>query len=259
MPNTGIQPAFAPTLPIRLLPHAQGYSISALTLGQVAMATQRIMNYAGYEAVHGSSPEFADLRSVGTDVLALSQLEIEPFEEGSFIIPARLSEDEIRLGERALSGVDVLQRFVDSMELIATGNARTVSIGMIQAVEELGKITRREAHIEYSAFGLRSRREPTLLVVDERYVQQATKAKTSRRSTTVAPNELTGRITAVDLVKFTFTLRVNDVSVAGNYRDFLKDVMESSLGDTVRVYGEIEYDHNRTPIHIHAYEVLAIS
>src|SRR5688572_27148724 len=95
-PFTGAVPELAPRLPIRLLPRENGHVITALTLGQVATATQRILNYASYEVIHGPSPEFADLRSAESEVIALAQLEVEPFEEGSFVIPARLSENERR-------------------------------------------------------------------------------------------------------------------------------------------------------------------
>jgi hypothetical protein len=225
-----------------------------MTLSQVVATTQRILNYASYEAVHGSSPEFADLRSAENEVFELAELDVEPFEEGSFVIPAKLRERDIVVDkerQRTLSGVDVLDRFASAMDGISRGESHSVSIGMIQAVEDLGKITKREASIEYTAFGLQ---QPMSLVVDNSYVEKVVKTKLARRSTKTIPDTLDGVVTAVDIIRYTFALKVSPkVIVKGSYESMVADKLADSLGESVRIYGVVQYDHAGTPRHIRAF------
>jgi hypothetical protein len=257
-PVTGQQPDLAPALPIRLLPHDRGNSITALTLSQIAATTQRILNYASYEVVHGISPEFADLRSAENEVLELAQLDVDPsFAEGSFIIPAKLTEKEVEINGQRFSGVDVLQRFVDAMDAIGSNqNSYSVAIGMLQAVEELGRIINREALIEYSAFGLPGMStQSRMVVVDKSYIQKVANAKVRRRSTQVTPDVIEGKITAVDIVKFTFVLQVDKKRlVRGSYDSMVADQISTSLGKRVGIIGVIEYV-NLKPNHVRAFSV----
>jgi hypothetical protein len=102
-PCTGSQPEYAPRLPIRLFPSNISNSLSALTLSQTVACTQKILNYVSYEVVNGIQHYFSDLRSINEGVASLGKLSIDPFEEGSFVIPARLPAEPIEiqdLGEK---------------------------------------------------------------------------------------------------------------------------------------------------------------
>ncbi len=250
LPITGTPPTLAPRLPIRLLPYASKHSISAVTLGQVAAITQRILNYASYEVVHGIASEFADLRTAENEVFALAELTVEPFEEGSFIIPTKLSENDICINNQPFSGVQVLDRFVNAMQSIADGDAYAVSLGMIQAVEDLGKITRREASIEYFALGLQ-RQEPPRVLVDDAYVKLATKTKLKRRNIKTMPDTLEGVIVAIDLLKYTFSLKVDKSIVRGSYESIVAEKIANSLGESVKVHGVVQFERDQ-PRHIRA-------
>src|SRR5205807_443178 len=95
-PTIGLALPSAPRLPTRIIPQDDGRTISALSLCDAVDTTQRIVNYASYEAVNGVHLGFTDLRSTEAQpALRLAKLRIEPFEDGSFVIPATLPEETL--------------------------------------------------------------------------------------------------------------------------------------------------------------------
>ncbi len=211
------------------------------------------MTYASYELFHGDCPDFADLRSAEPEVLAAAQLTIDPFEEGSFVVPARLTEDAF--GDRSVTGAHVLQRFVDSLEAISNGNT-AISMGFVQTVEDLGRIIKREATVEYSAFGLPSMpTECKKLVIDSKYISRVTATKLKRRSKSYLPDLLEGVITAVDIIQFTFSIQIAPkIIVRGSYESLVQDKISTAVGERVKVMGVVEYV-NEQPRHIRAFTV----
>lgn len=244
-PTTGFEPHRAPRIPTRILPTHGGSYLSASTLKDTIDCTQRILRYVSYEVVHGVQPEFGDLRSAEESVLELAQLNVEPFEEGSFVIPAVMSEDEVLIGNVSYRSQQVLDRFAEVITNI--GNAKfPTSIGLVNAIEELGKITRREAdRIEYYPTVSYQFESPTL-TVDEDYIRIVSRSREERQNPSIRPDHVRGVITAVDLVKGTFNLRLMDrTSVRGRYEAFIAEQMARALNREVEISGVVESINNR--------------
>jgi hypothetical protein len=265
MPDIVAQQELAPRLPTRIVPATGGNSVSAATLQDSLHYTQKIVNYSAFEAVFGPRLDFADLRSVDAKVLKLGKLYVEPFEEGSFVIPAQLSEETIDVSvdgrDRSVSARDVLARFVEVMEGVASGVNFAVSMGMVQAIEELGKITRKEAsRIEYFPVGFAGHAsKPRRVVVNKDYLDTVIRYRIGRQSPMVVNDTLEGTLTAIDLVEGKFKLRMADrTSVPGTYMPLMKDAMIQSLDRRVRITGVVEYKKRHTPTHIRALAVEAL-
>lgn len=59
---SGILPTEPPPIDTRILPRGRSCSLSLRSVSEVADLTQKLADYAGYDAVHGPNPDFADLR-----------------------------------------------------------------------------------------------------------------------------------------------------------------------------------------------------
>src|SRR5262249_42514693 len=146
-------------------------------------------------------------------VLELARLRVEPFDVGSFVIPGILAEDPIVIpvnGQtNAFTGHGVLERFVEIMNGAASrGGPSQTSVGALQAIEELGKILRREAVlIEYRPMGFSQEpTEPTSILVDRQYVDAVSANRKFRVDPRSAPDQLNGVLTAVDLAESKFKM-----------------------------------------------------
>lgn len=69
----------------------------ATILSEVTQLTQKLADYAGYDVVYGPNPNFADLRSLSSEVTRFTKLTSEPFEVGGFTIPARFESDPVEI------------------------------------------------------------------------------------------------------------------------------------------------------------------
>ena len=252
-PALGLIPPSSPKLPTRIVPRNGGNSISALTLVDTVAATQRILNFASYEAIYGIHLDFSDLRSLEAHVLDLAKLHVEPFDDGSFIIPAGLGEDGYGISVEGVNKEfypsDVLARFVDLMEGVARDGARfQACIGAVQAIEELGKVIRREANtIEFYPVGFKGNWQNSKRIsVDQAYVDVVSAAKKLRQDPRTQADNVEGILTAVDLLRGTFKVRLQKrQSVSGTYTQFMEDRMIRSLGRRVRLFGNAEYRDQR--------------
>jgi hypothetical protein len=252
-PALGVIHASAPKLPTRIVPRDGGNTISVLTLIDTVAATQRILNFASYEAIYGVHLDFSDLRSLESHVLELAKMHVEPFEDGSFVIPASLGQDgfgvTVEGTKKELYPADVLSRFVDMMDGVARDGPRfQACIGAIQAIEELGKVLRREAAtIEYYPIGFGGYcQSPKRIHVDQAYVDLVSAARKSRQDPRIKPDHLEGTLTAVDLIRGTFKVKTEErQTISGTYTPFMEDRMISSLGRPVRLFGDAEYRHFR--------------
>jgi hypothetical protein len=257
MPNIGIQPELIPRLPMRLLPFTNGHSVSSSTVRDSIDVTQRIFSYVGHDLVLGPQAEFDDLRRTderGRQIKELARMQIEPFDEGSFVIPFVLSEQLVNFDGRELSGHDVLARFVDVMESLGTerANEQPISIGLLQTIEDLGRITRREANIEYSAT-VKNRRQK--LVVDGRFLETVATARKRRLCPTSRPDSVEGYLIAIDLEKGHLRLKLKDGHksvVKGTFERLAEPKLIECVNRLVRLSGVIEYVNNR-PSHIRTF------
>jgi hypothetical protein len=239
-----------------LIPLNGSPRLSAKTISETITLTQAIVQYAGHDAYHGSNPDFADLRSLDPEVLGLTRLSIEPFEEGSFVIPARLEAIPVQApsaeGGRTITTEDVVRRFDAILEILQKPRASSeVSIGAIQVVESLGRVIRREAEaIEFSSFDALG--QPSLSRrVDGDFIARVNEIRQSRRSTQATLDELEGQVTALDIMegRLQLSIKGRQRRVTGHFsRMFLPSLLDS-LGRPVRLRGLVSR-RRKAPISI---------
>jgi hypothetical protein len=244
---SGSVPPGPPRINARLLPVGGSSTVSAKTLGEAISLTQSIVQYAGYDVYHGINPDFADLRSLSAPLVNLTKLTIEPFEEGSFVVPARLEADPLAVEgaeqPRTVTADDVVQRFE---EIFASLRGQTaapqVSIGAIQAVESLGRVIRREAEaIEFAPFDSLGKPRPPFRV-DEEYIGRVQRVRESRRPSQAKLETLEGTITTLDIVAETLHLRLHTTGqrVKGKFSQLFQPTLVERLGRPVRLHGLVE-------------------
>lgn len=245
-PNIGIEPPYAPRLSTRLIPTHDDGTVSGLTLIDTVLVTQKILTYSAQEAAFGVQFEFADLRSVDSSVEELARMRIEPFEEGSFVIPAVLDERcasvTDRAGSRQVSSRDILKRFVSVLEGADQSPEFAASIGVVSAVQELGKILRRDVSaIEYLPLGFSTTPEPQRrLLIDPMYVERVAENLRQRQNLQKERESLEGHLIAVNVRRATLRLRLVDGSeIAGNYEHTAAEPIISALNKYVRLQGVV--------------------
>ena len=73
-PSTGSIPLDWPRIVTRVLPSSGLSSLSAHTVADVIDLTQKLAHYAAFHEIRGPNPDFADMRSMGADVLWLAYI-----------------------------------------------------------------------------------------------------------------------------------------------------------------------------------------
>src|SRR5208282_5297701 len=209
-----------------------------LTLGDTLSATQRLLNYAGYELVRGIKLDFADLRAIDSKVSQLTKLSVEPFEDVEVAA-------EVNGESTSFRADDVLQRFSDILEGIKQRPKDfSVCLGALQVIEELGKVLNREASfVEYSSVGAsKSPTERRVFIVDLAFVNMAIESRKHRLDPKAIIDTLEGQLTAVDIS--TGKLKVELPSretISGTFSPLVQDQVIRSLGRNVRLAGTVEY------------------
>ena len=255
-PYVGLEPKYQPVLPARLDSDNGQSWLPASSLADTVRLTQRLLHYASHDVVHGVQLDFADLRRSGSEVTRLGMMRVEPFEEGSFIIPCVLSEDEHQVltgdGHKTFTGRDVLERFDESLQILSSDDdaERRISIGMLRTLREANRVLARgSAFIEYSPFLRRSLR------VDVEFVSRVRYAIDRRTGTRELADSIEGSLTAIDFERRTFNLKdANGVTIQGNYIDFITPNMQSALRRWVRIEGTVEIKAGE-PTFIQAHDV----
>jgi hypothetical protein len=251
-PVVGSLAEVSPRINARLLPVGGSNKVSAKTLSEAINLTQSMVQYAGYDVYHGINPDFADLRSLSAPLVHLTKLSIEPFEEGSFVIPARLEANPLATEDAEQSAQvtteDVVKRFDEILvSLQKPSSAVQVSIGAIQTVEALGRVIRREAEaIEFSSFDTLGQARHSLRV-DEEYIDRVQKVRESRQPTRAKLETLEGTLTALDLVRATLQLSLDGHKgrVHGTYPMLFQPSLMGCLGKRVRIHGPVEWRGRR--------------
>jgi hypothetical protein len=246
-PLAGSIPEGPPRLCIRLVLRSGAHGVSAKTLSEAVDLTQTLVQYAGYDVYHGVNPDFADLRSAGMEVLELARLTVEPFEEGSFVVPAKMESADVEapaIGQRRkVTTQDVANRFDAILTAFRGPQPVTeVSIGAIQAIEALGRVIRREAEaVEYSLFDKLSRPAPPILVTPET-ISRVAAVRQARRPSQARLETLEGTITALDIVAETLHLRLHTSGerVKGTFSTLFQPTLVERLGRRVRLHGAVE-------------------
>jgi hypothetical protein len=260
-PLAGSIPEGPPRIHTRLVLRSGAHGVSAKTLSEAVDLTQTVVQYAGYDVYHGVNPDFADLRSAGADVFQLARLTVEPFEEGSFVIPAKLEAPEVEAPaagpRRKVTTQDVVQRF-DAILTAFHGQqpVTEVSIGAIQAVEALGRVIRREAEaIEYALFDNIGRPAQPVLVTPET-ISRVAQIRQARRPSQAQLETLEGKITALDLVeqRLHLSLEPSGLRIKGTFPMLFQPTLVERLGRRVRLHGAVER-RGRRPVSIQVQSV----
>ena len=251
-PATGSLAEVSPRINSRLLPLGTSHRLSAKTLSETLELTQAAVQYAGNDVCHGINPDFADLRSLSAEVVGLTRLTIEPFEPGSFVIPARLEAYPISLqdqnGTRTIRPEAVVQRFGEILTALKqTASGAQISIGAIQVLESLGRVIRREAEaIDFSTFD--SLGQPTLsLRVDQAYIERVKQVRESRSPTRESLDTLEGIVTALDIQEGSLQLSIKNQKsrVTGHFTLMFLPSLRESLGSHVKLRGNVIWRNNR--------------
>ncbi len=242
----GVEPETkTPRLPTRITPSEGGQMLSAQSTAEIIFLNQRLIQFAGMEVAYGVRQEFSDLRRLSGELRHLTKVRIEPFQEGSLVIPCVLESEpvEILVGSRhkRFTGHDLLDRFSEVLEGIGTdGEQFDTSLGMLQAVRDLNQVLRRDAEsIEFVPI---SRVEHRPITVNRSYVSNVEGVIRYRIEPTEFRQEIAGYVTAVDLTKQTFNLRLADRNtISGTYTDFVRQSAIQILGRNVTCVGEVQY------------------
>ena len=117
LPPTGSIPWDWPRINTRILTQDDGYRLSLRSVSEVAILTQNLADYAGYDVVYGPNPNFADLRLLSDELTRFTKLMCEPFEVGSFSIPARFESEPVEIvtdnGLQKYETQQIANRFAD--------------------------------------------------------------------------------------------------------------------------------------------------
>lgn len=255
--TVGREPDYAPRLPIRIIPTNGRHSLSAATVRDIIDTTQKIVSYVAYEVVNGIRTDFANLKLVDRSILDYSTLQIEPFQEGSFVIPTALKESPAKFQangeERELSGSLIVQRFADVMDQADQDNLH-VSIGLVQSIENLGVVLRREAEvIEFSPVGFRGAAgRKKVIRVDQTFIAKVTETRIRRQDPKEIPDTVEGVLIAIDLTNGKLKLETESGVVNGTYSSFITDILAESLRKRVRLSGVVQFK-NKKPHFIRAF------
>ena len=262
-PTLGDLPTEPPQVCTRILPRDHSCRLSAKTVSEAIDLTQNLVNYAGHDVYHGLNPDFADLRSLSTEVIEFSRLTLEPFEEGSFVIPARLEanalQGQAKSGSPLLTTDRVAQRFTEMIENVDSRAGVTgISIGALQTIKALGRVLKREAgSIEYTAFD--SRRKPfSKLTIHDEFVERVGEVLLSRRPSHEKADTLDGKVTALDVVDGTLLLTRSGAKrrVKGTFSPMFHPTLLQSLGKRVRLQGTVSQRGSTQTIQIIDVEIL---
>lgn len=245
--GSGGKPFDWPRIVTRILPSNGSSALGANTVSEVIELTQKLANYAAYDAVRGFNPDFADMRSMGAELLAFSKLTIEPFEEGSFIIPARFeSADLVESDERktAISAERIATRFGGIFEEIDNQDtSSSVSIGALQTMQQLNRTLNREASaIEFSTFD-RYEKRSAFQRVDAAFVERINSVIKNRQPSVLKLDSLQGKVTALDIEKGELRLSLDNQRdrIKGTFSIMLHPTMLESLGHQIEVFGNVSF------------------
>lgn len=254
MPDVGDMPALVPSVATRLLPTRGGSGISAATLSDAILSKQRILNYASYEVVRGIDPSFSDLRRIDEQCLQLGKLDFEPFEEGSFVIPAELKAEPLSIktdeGVREFTTANVVERFNQVISgLPGMGIDFPVSMGLISEITELSKLLKRDVgSLEFLtelSLDMGERRRSVRHRIDQEYIKAVEQIRESRQQVLIRSGDtLVGILVAVDFEKGKLKVRLDSEgqhTIPGTFSSFLTNALASSLMKKAQFHGKIKY------------------
>jgi len=254
----GVEPlSKTPRLPTRVLPENGSSSLSAISTADLILLNQRMMQFVGFDLAYGIQ-QFNDLRQLPADLRKLTRIRIEPFQEGSFIIPAVLENEPVDVmtgsGKKRYTGHDIIEKFAEVLHGIERhGAGYATSIGMRQSLRDLAPILRREkANVEYQP-STRVSLDPIFVTAD--LLKDLETAYVAMVVQSTATQKIEGLVTEVDLAKGTFHLHLDGGdTIEGRYSDFIRNVAPSILGQRVICNGQVQ-SKNSVPYFISAFDI----
>lgn len=264
-PSIGSRPWELPRLDTRIFTPDHRARISLRSVGEVSQLTQKLADYAGYDEFYGPNPNFADLRSLASEITQFTKLTCEPFEEGSFTIPAHFESDSIKTvlddgRERCVDTDAIAKRFSTILESISNDRAVSdISVGALQTLSALkGVLGRENATVEYST----SDRTGECIYrceINDSFLHRVSALVKGRRSSREKLETIEGRVTALDIVECNLLLTVEGVRhrVKGDFSAMFTPSLRESLNQRVRLDGVVESRGNDPHvIHIQSVELL---
>lgn len=268
-PFTGERPLEWPRIVARVLPPNGRNCLDSKTVVEILETTQRLAQYAACDEILGPNPNFADLRQLESSIVAFSKLTVEPFEEGSFVIPTHLEADDLhtealRQDAEPVSDVvsteQVATRFGAILESVESDAGTTaISIGALETVRQMNRTLKRDvAAIEFATFD-RFEDRRCFQRVDANYIKRVEHVIQHRKTTISKLESLTGTVTALDLHKDELRLSLSGQNdrVRGTFASFLHPALLDSLGKRVELFGKVDFkDGQPRSIAIQQAEVL---
>jgi hypothetical protein len=203
---------------------------------------------------------------IDTRVQQLAKLHIEPFEVGSFIIPAELTTEPIEFEQngitRTVYAKEVLERFNSIMEGVSGSNFDyETSIGTIRCIESLNRILKRDASfLEYQTTGYSETQslKPKRFTVNNQFIRKISEVRKYRQEVVVKHGSLEGVVVALDFDQLKIKLRLAENHVVkGEFLSLMSKNLEAVLCKRVRLHGTIQY-RKSLPMSIDAVAVEAL-
>jgi len=241
----GSIPDSDPRVVTRLIPKDHGFSLPARTVGRVLELKQNLVLYAARDVAEGYNADFADLRSLKEPLIRFATLTVEPFEPGSFVIPARLEAAPFVAndGEEPIPTDRVIERFNQLLESIDRPNdAASMSMGALLTYRELSKLLKKDIEsIEWVTIDRAHNRAKPSLFTPER-MEAIERLLERRKPTANAVERISGRLTAFDTVTNAFQLSVSGQRqrIRGTVMAFHAPWMCERLGQLVELEGIVE-------------------
>jgi hypothetical protein len=133
------------------------------------------------------------------------------------------------------------------MQSVSDHSDVPASITILQAVEELGKITRREAFVEYQPMlPLQPRGQCSRIVVDNSFISQVSAVRKRRVDPQQRLDTIEGTLTAIDIENLSLQLRMDDKTVVrGFFGEFARPLLMQSINKRVKLSGTITLERRR--------------
>lgn len=258
----GSIPDSDPRILTRLVPNDHGYRLAAPIVADIIKYKQDLAFFAAQDIADNYNPDFSDVKALDPLLAKRATLLIEPFEAGSFVIPARL---EISGDEAVADALPTAEAIVDRFNEILTAiddprRLASLSRGALKTCLSLGKVLDRGVEaIEFTTYDREYRAKPTFMYNRERVLRVKTvlDKRGDNAPKKIAYREIRGTLTSIDLQTSKF-----QVSVANSAKRILGtavffDLLEirDRLGEEIVFEGEIVQNTKATRMKAYKYRL----
>ena len=117
-----------------MVPADRGSALSSLSLVNIVEITQRLLDFAANDVVHGVSAGLCDRRFVEGRVRRLARMRVESGDDETFAMTAVLAAAPLHVGGRTVGVSDVLARFVALLAPPGLAGALVACLGVLHAL-----------------------------------------------------------------------------------------------------------------------------